>query len=172
MTPAHRANFLSFAGKLSGPDETTSDIALQQTGPGRYETTLDTRDSGNYAASIQYRDAKGKGSTLLAGISIPESVELRDMQSNEAYLAEISSRSGGRMLPPLDQPGRAGLFAREGLHPSISSHPINDLLLCILMGMLVTDVAVRRIQWDWNAIKHWATVGVAAVQGFTTTRKI
>ena len=67
---------------------------------------------------------------------------------------------------------RAGLFDRESLSPSISSHPINDVLLCILMGMLVTDVAVRRIHWDWTAVKHWATVGVASVQGFTTTRKI
>ena len=44
--------------------------------------------------------------------------------------------------------------------------------MCILMGMLVTDVAVRRIHWDWVAIKRWAFVGIAAVQGFTTTRKI
>src|SRR5439155_13430269 len=59
-----------------------------------------------------------------------------------------------------------------GISPSISSHPINDLLLCILMGMLVTDVAVRRIHWDWTAMKHWAYVGVAQVKGFTTMRKI
>jgi Mg-chelatase subunit ChlD len=165
-------SFLNLAGKLANPDESTSDITLQQTGPGRYEATLDTRDSGTYAAFINYSDASGKSGTLLAGLSVPTSVELRDMQSNEAGLADIAARTNGRLLPPLGAGIRAGLFDRETLSPSVSSHPIDDVLLCILMGMLVTDVAVRRIHWDWKAMKHWAYVGVASVQGFTTTRKI
>jgi Ca-activated chloride channel homolog len=161
-----------FGGKLANPDDTTCGIALEQTGPGRYEATLDTRDSGTYAAFINYSDANGKTGSLIAGLSVPTSVELRDMQSNEAGLADIAARTNGRLLPPLDQGVRAGLFDRETLSPSASSRPIEDVLLCILMGMLVTDVAVRRIHWDWKAMKHWAYVGVASVQGFTTTRKI
>jgi hypothetical protein len=64
------------------------------------------------------------------------------------------------------------LFDREGLAPSESSQPIDDVLLMVLMGMLVTDVAVRRIPWDWPTMKHWAVAGVAMIQNFTTTRKI
>jgi Mg-chelatase subunit ChlD len=165
-------SFIRFTGRLAGPEDVSADIDLQQTGPGRYETTLSTPVAGNYAALIQYHDPAAVSGSLLAGISVPASVELRDMQSNEAYLADIAARTGGRVLPPLDIAGSAGLFDREGLSPSISAHPINDLLICILMGMLVTDVAVRRIHWDWVAVKHWAFVGIAAVQGFTTTRKI
>jgi hypothetical protein len=46
------------------------------------------------------------------------------------------------------------------------------MLLMVLMGMLVTDVAVRRIRWDWPTMKHWALAGAAMIQSFTTTRKI
>ncbi len=165
-------SFIAFSGKLLGPEETTSDVHLEQTGPGRYEAILPTRHTGTYAAFMQYRDPAGKTGSLLAGISVPASVDMRDMQSNEAYMAEIASRTGGRVLQPLDHGGGASLFDREGLRPAIASQPIHGLLLCILMGMLVTDVAVRRIHWDAGAIKHWAFVGVAAVQGFLTTRKI
>ena len=38
----------------------------------------------------------------------PDIVELRDMQSNEAVLAEIAARTDGRLLPPLDQRRRGG----------------------------------------------------------------
>jgi Mg-chelatase subunit ChlD len=167
-------SFIRFTGKFAGPDpdRASAGIDLQQTGPGRYEAMLDTPDSGNYAAAISYTAPDGTTGSLVAGVSIPQSVELRDMQSNESYLAEIASRTGGRLLSALDRASRAGLFDREGLTPSISSHPIDDVLLMVLMGMLVTDVAVRRIRWDWPTIKHWALAGIAMIQSFTTTRKI
>ena len=167
-------SFFHFVGKLAGPDpdRPSADIDLQQTGPGRYEALLDTPDSGNYAAAVRYTAPDGSSGSLVAGVSIPQSVELRDMQSNESYLAEIASRTGGRLLSPLDRASRAGLFDREGLAPSESSQPIDDVLLMVLMGMLVTDVAVRRIRWDWPTMKHWAIASVALIQSFTTTRKI
>jgi Mg-chelatase subunit ChlD len=43
-------SFISFTGRLAGPEDTGVDINLQQTAPGQYEATLSTPDAGNYAA--------------------------------------------------------------------------------------------------------------------------
>jgi len=40
------------------------------------------------------------------------------------------------------------------------------------MAILLMDVAVRRIAWDWPAIKKWAAFAGAQMQAFLTTRTV
>jgi hypothetical protein len=50
--------------------------------------------------------------------------------------------------------------------------PIWDVLLPLLMGLLILDVAIRRIAWDWNSTKRMALQAREYVMSFTTTRKV
>jgi hypothetical protein len=41
-----------------------------------------------------------------------------------------------------------------------------------LLALIIIDVAVRRIAWDWASTKRMAAAAGAYVRSFTTTRKI
>ncbi len=165
-------NFLTMTGRLVGPDprKASTDVHLQQTGPGRYEADLDTPDAGCYFAALQYRDPTNESTgTLLTGTIVPSAPELRDLVSNDALLAQAAEATGGRVLPAFDS-GRA-LFDREGLRPAITHRPLRETLLCMLMSILIIDVGVRRIAWNWQAIAGLMTVAGQQVQSFVTTRR-
>jgi len=66
----------------------------------------------------------------------------------------------------------APLFTREGLRPSISFRPMRDFLLQALMVIVLMDVAVRRIAWDWPAIRKFAAFAGQQVQAFVATRTV
>src|SRR5205823_14998228 len=90
---------------------------------------------------------------------------------NETILTQIAERTGGRVLPPFDVES-ANLFTRDGLKPSVSPLPIWDILIPILLSLILIDVAIRRIAWDWNSTKRMAATARDFVMSFTTTRKI
>jgi hypothetical protein len=86
-------------------------------------------------------------------------------------LAQVADRTGGKILPPFD-PANANLFRRDGLTQTASPLPIWDLLVPILLALLITDVAVRRIAWDWNSTKRAVVSAGEYVRSFTTTRQV
>jgi uncharacterized membrane protein len=163
-------NFYSFAARVAGPRDTPPEqLTIMQTGPGRYETTFDSHEPGSHVAGIQFSGPNGQRGSLLAGVSTQSSIELRDLQSNDPMLADIANRTGGRLLPSFEH-GAAltDLFTRDGLSESTSSRPITDGLLVTLTGMILLDVAVRRIAWDWKHMKQMAFAGVAYIRSYTT----
>ncbi len=166
-------NFLNISGKIAQPDPSKPplDVRLRQVGPGRYEATFDTKDIGTYVAALQYEGPNGQHGMLLGGVAMNDSPEMRDLQSNESALKEIAQRTGGRVIPPFDV-ADADLFNRENLSPAISPLPVWDVLLPILVGLILLDVASRRIAWDWVSLKRYLTTGASTVRSFTTTRKI
>jgi Ca-activated chloride channel family protein len=163
-------DFLSFAGKVQGPDPTKPPIDVRpvQTGPGRYEATFNAPDSGTYVAAMQ---SQGDRSILISGMAMNSSLEMRDLQSNDSLLKDIADRTGGRMLPAFDATN-ADLFNHVGLSPAITPLPIWDDLVCVLIALILMDVAARRIAWDRQALKRYAATTAGAVRSFTTTRKI
>ncbi len=167
-------NFLNVGGKVVGPDPTKEaiDEHLVQTGPGVYEGDFDMNDTGTYVAVMQYRDQNGnQGFLPVSGLSMNSSPELRDLQSNDAILQDIADRTKGRVLPAFDVE-QAGLFSRENLAPAVSSLPIWDRLIPVLLGLILIDVAARRIAWDWVAMKRYFATSTGFVRSFTTTRKV
>ena len=64
----------------------------------------------------------------------------------------------------------ADLFRREGLQPSVSSQPIDHLLLPMLMSILLADVDVRRLAWDWQRMRWLAGLAIGHVRGFFAMR--
>ena len=104
-------NFLSLGGDILGPDGKAKPVRLVQTGPGAYEAEFDAKDSGSYVVALSYRGQKQSG-ILRGGVAVNSEPEYRDLQSNDAKLAEIVDKTDGRMLTPWDSAG-ADLFSRR-----------------------------------------------------------
>jgi hypothetical protein len=100
------------------------------------------------------------------------SPELRDLKSNEARLREVAERTGGRFIDAPFDVASAQLFRREGLFRTASPLPVWDWLVPFLLGLIILDVAVRRIAWDWNSTRRMAAAAAAYVRSYTTTRKV
>ena len=47
-----------------------------------------------------------------------------------------------------------------------------DILVPILLALILVDVAVRRIAWDWNATKRLGFAVAERVRAFTLTRRV
>ncbi len=152
-------NFLNIAGTVAGgADLTPHPIRLVQTGPGTYEADFDASAQGSYLCYLTYAGQDRKSGSLLAGTTVNSSPEMRDLQSNDALLKQIAQRTGGRLLKPFDV-SSADLFTRDGLTITDSPQSIWDLLVPWLLALIILDVAVRRIAWDWPATKRLAAGG-------------
>lgn len=164
-------NFLSIAGTVIGPDMKPRSVRLVQTGPGTYQGEFEANDPGNYVSVLNYQGAAGKSGAMLTGMAVNASPELRDLKSNDAALRQAAERTGGRLLDPFNV-ASADLFTREGLVRTASPLPIWDILIPILLGLIILDVAIRRIAWDWIATKRFALATAEKVRGFTVVRRV
>ncbi len=166
-------NFLNISGTVLGPDMKEIKVRLVQTAPGRYEQEFDTPLPGNYVVGLSYADRDGKGGLLRSGVAMNTSPELRDLKSNEARLREVADRTGGRVIDAPFDVASAQLFRRdEKLWKTASPMPVWDWLVPFLLGMIIVDVAVRRIAWDWNSTKRLYGAAAAYVRSHTTTRQV
>jgi hypothetical protein len=164
-------NFLNFYGNVLGPDNDKVPVKVVQTGPGIYEAEFDAKNPGNYVAALNYVGQKGEKGTLASGVAVNTSPELRDLTSNEAEMNQVWQRTGGRLLPAYD-PLAANLFSREGISQGSSPLPIWDILIPILLGMILLDVAARRIAWDLESIRRMLLTAKASVESYTQTTRI
>lgn len=165
-------NFLSINGAVVGPDAKPIPVRLVQTGPGTYVGEFDAKDPGTYAASLSYKSPKGQAGLIVSGMAVNSSPELRDLRSNEALLKQIAERTGGRYFDQPWQQATSGLFTREGLQPSASPLPIWDIMIPILLALILIDIAIRRIAWDWQSTKRLVTAAGEQIRMYTTQRKV
>jgi len=163
-------NFLNVRGIAVRPNMKTEDVRLVQVGPGLYETEIDAKDAGNYIMMLRYTGAGNQNGSIMGGFAQNTSPEMRDLASNDTLLAQIAERTGGRVIQPFDN--TTPLFSRAGLPTASSPLPVWDVLIPFLLALIIIDVAVRRIAWDWMATKRTATAAANWVRSFTTTRKI
>lgn len=163
-------NFLNLSGDVVNPNSKASPIRLTQVGPGVYEGTFPIKDAGNYITMLHYTGAGNQRGFLLGGVSNSTSPETRDLQSNDSLLEEIADRTGGRVIPAFDT--NTDLFSRENLPVASSPLPVWDVLMPFLLALIIIDVAVRRIAWDWASTKRMAAAAGAYVRSFTTVRKV
>jgi uncharacterized membrane protein len=164
-------NFLNVRGLVFDPEGKLQDLRLQQTGPGTYVAEFPTSQEGSYVVNLHYTGPDKKSGQLISGVAVNDSPETRELKSNEQVLEEIAKRTGGRVIPAFDTE-LASLFSRENIKISRSPLPVWDILLPILLGLLLLDVAARRIAWDWNSTKKLAAAVATRVREFTLTREI
>jgi hypothetical protein len=147
------------SGVVLGPELTGTPVRLVQTGPDTFEGDFTAPQTGVYVANVSYQDARGKSGFIIAGASQNDSPEMRDLQSNEQKLDEVRRKTGGRWINSWDAQ-EADVFRRDGLYPAVESASARETLLALALGLMILDVAVRRIAWDWQTIQTAAHFAV------------
>ncbi len=162
-------NFLRTDAVVIGPDGRARPLAMSQVGPGRYRGSFRIDATGAYLVNVRHeRPAPGDRpmvGTTQAAVVAPFSREFRLTASNDALLQALADRTGGRVLDP-GSPELADLFQRGDLQPARRPRPIWDLLSIIAAGLLLLDVATRRLSLDLSAAiaRLQAIIGREAVR--------
>jgi uncharacterized membrane protein/uncharacterized protein YegL len=138
-------NGLKTVAQLVKPDLSLASLTLQQTAPGRYETTFPMPDTGSYLLKIRQSrvDETGKEEVIndyTRAVTVSYKPEYRHLAVNETYLKELAASTGGKYQPSVEE-----LFRVE---PG-ESVPVRQRLWPWLLGaallLFVVDVALRRL---------------------------
>ncbi len=164
-------NFVNFDGTVIDADGQTQNVRFVQTGPGSYTGEFPSNKPGNYVVALHYAASEKQQGWLVSGLSVNESVETRDLKSNDGLLQDIARRTGGRVFPAWD-PSVVDLYSRDHLVVGASPMPVWDILIPFLLLLIIIDVAIRRIAWDWTATKKMAATAAGFVRSFTLTREV
>ena len=164
-------SFLNVRGSVVGPDGRPQNVTLRQTAPGVYESEFDADQAGNYVVGLAATGQKGYSAVLRSGTAVNAAPELRELRSDDALLKRVADSTGGRYLKPWDPLDKGGLFTRAGLAPSRSPLPIWDILLPILVGLILLDVAIRRIAWDWSMAQRAGALASERLRDLTGGRR-
>ncbi len=121
---------------LGGPAPAEAD--LTQTGPGRYEGTVDLAAPGAYVLTVSARDGRGSVRVRTTGVVVPFSPELRAADERPPVLARVVEATGGRVVTSPREavaPGRAA--------PAAS--PVWPALAAGAVGLFAAEIALRRL---------------------------
>jgi len=151
-----KLNFLRWQGRAVRPDMTSVPVELRQVGPGRYEALVETQNAGAYTINMSYQTGEGEQrgrAAVQAAITRPFADEFRALRDNAALLEQVAQDTGGMVLAPEDITVEGkNPWRREGLKAPISLQPVFLTAAMIAMGLLLTDVAVRRVRINPRAI--------------------
>ncbi len=129
-------NFLELQARVSGPDGKPAAVKLVQRGSGRYEAEFPADASGGYFVTVAGKEGEIVGQV---GSAVSYSPEYRAPDARSTLIEDVLRATGGRKLM---QP--QGLFEHTG-RPAKSPQEIWPWLLAIALGLLLFDVAARRI---------------------------
>jgi hypothetical protein len=136
-------NGLEVSAVVAGPLRERLEVALPQTGPGRYEGSFTAETPGDYVAAVSARspDAAVSVRTVGASLSYPE--EYLDAGVDRGLLEGLAAATGGGVVDPDDEPSIARLLRRER---GTSSRQVAlwPLLVGLALGCFFLDVAVRQ----------------------------
>jgi Mg-chelatase subunit ChlD len=160
-------NELGLTGTVVGPNFESIPLTLEQTAPGRYVGEFDSTASGSYFISV----ATGQGPPLRAGVNVSYSREYDALSMNLPLLERLAEgvpRGGesGRLVtvvggsPLATEAGRQLALEldpyRRDLAPAVARRDVWPLMVVLASVLFFGDVFVRRVQWDFGAIRNWA----------------
>ena len=140
--------FLDVAAKVSAPGDKELTIPLKQVGPRRYQGTFPANDKGRFQVTA-LGTAGEREDRVHGGFIVSYSPEYLKFTSNWNALRDIKEKTGGTELT-VDSTAEDVYNRRK---PKQTSQPIFDWFLVALCCLIPLDVAVRRVQIDWVAIK-------------------
>lgn len=156
---------LSVPASVYGPSGERVQVKLSQVGPGVYEGLVRTdqvgsQQAGTYVVSMAPRVMSGtrrSAAPIVGGVVKPPGLEYRKLQSSVELLERVAEITGGRVRTlavapaaggPAGDPGEGSLFDRAGVEPAIARLGMWRWLLMASIGVMLLDVATRRIAWD------------------------
>jgi len=157
-------NGLNAAVNVLDPDGKAQKVAIQQTGPGRYEGKFDASATGGYVVSVaEGVNAPGRAPRVTrTGFSLAYPPEYQAVRPNTALLERLAALTGGTAL---ENPAQA--FRVSG-NPGASVRDLWPALLLFAALLFPADVAVRRLALPLAEI--WAAV-LARLGVFSRRRK-
>jgi hypothetical protein len=155
-------DYLHVEGTVYAPGGEAIPVRLRQTAPGRYETEIDAASPGNYVVALSPRRGNRRLAPVIGGASQSASPEFRRFRSNGALLDQIADMTGGRLLD-VTRPEVADLFDRRGMVPSVAALPAWQSLLWLALGLLLLDIASRRLAWGYDRLWRLARQAAARV---------
>ncbi len=138
------------------PDGVRREAAAVLTAPGVYEASAPAAECGDEGLSIVTVAPTAPGAAPVIGGAVRRSAaadEFRVGSGSAAgtdLLARIARETGGRVLSLADLRNMTAsqLFVRDKVEPRESRTPLWPLLVWVAAGVLMLDIATRRIAWD------------------------
>lgn len=144
-------DYLNVKGTVYDPSGESRSVTLQQTGPGRYSTTVAAPKAGNYIVALVPKQGNQTLAPVIGGATQTTGAEFRRYESDVGLLEDVARITGGRVLN-LSDPAEVNLFDRSNMQISVSLQPIWRNVVLVLIGLFLLDVASRRIAWSGQAI--------------------
>lgn len=150
------------------------ELRFRQTNSGEYEATVPAEEAGSYfvtAQAMKKEQIRDKNGNLLrevtkpvdsvrGGVTIPYSPEFFDLESNAALMDVLREITGGETYVEDDEllqnVAASGKVFRPTEKPSRTLLPFHYWLLFLAAGLLLLDVAVRRLAFDAEAAQEQA----------------
>jgi uncharacterized membrane protein len=149
--------FLDVVARVNGPGNFEEVIPLRQVGPRRYQGTFPANEKGRFQVTAIGKSGE-REDRVHAGFIISYSPEYLKFTSDWNALREIKEATGGEELSVAST--AAEIYNRR--LPKQSTQPIFDWFLIALACLLPLDVAIRRVQLDWSAIRQALGLGKRA----------
>jgi Ca-activated chloride channel family protein len=129
----------TLSATLVRPDGTTETIGLRQVGPGQFQATIPSPQTGSYLVQLNAQRTGQPIGQQMVGLVVPYSPEYRLQQSNPALLQTIANTTGGRKI---ETPAAA---FEHNLSAVRRAQEIGLPLLLLAALLLPLDIAVRRL---------------------------
>ncbi|MEP6663553.1 MAG: VWA domain-containing protein, partial [Verrucomicrobiota bacterium] len=143
-------NDLKTTAQLVKPDLSIETITLRQNAPGRYEVNFPMADVGSYLFKIRQSKVNESGgeevlSDYTRALTVSYKPEYRHLSLNENFLREISTVTGGKYNPSLDE-----IFQVSKSESVPVRKRLWPWLLSLALLLFVLDVALRRMDLTGN----------------------
>lgn len=142
---------LTMIATVYGPSGSAREVRLRQSAPGRFVGEMTAQEAGSYVAAVTPRQGDRMMTPLIGAGTRPTGVEYRRYISNGERIREIASSTGGRVLE-IARPSSADVFERSTLPKTVSLLPAWRILLWVALGLLLLDVAARRLAWSGRGL--------------------
>lgn len=154
-------NNLTMSGTITGDDNSTKgELALEQTGPGRYRGRAPLAQAGTYLLGIQPGPGMG---VLRTGVNVPSSAEYRDVTSNDELLLSLAALKPaggqpGEVIRLPENPQQWGRFPgpnvyRRDLAPGRALTGVWPTVVLIGACLFFFDIFNRRVQIPWDLFR-------------------
>lgn len=144
------------SARMVSPDGSGEAVQLRKTGPGEYAAPLAADQVGTYLLSLVDESGDAGPSVVTTAFGAAYPAEYRSIGTNPALLARLNRLTGGRTLSDA-----ADAF-RAAQRPGRSEQPLISLLLSIACGLMLLDIAVRRLAFSPIEVKQGFLARVAA----------
>ncbi len=138
------------------------ELRFTQTNSGRYEAEVKADEAGSYfitAQAVRTRKVVGRDGkeheveegvdSVRSGVTLPYSPEYSDLEANTVLLERLRETTGGRAYEDedvaLEEAAKSGMVFRPAPERVRSLLPLWHWLLALACGLLLGDVAVRRL---------------------------